>query len=57
MGNEYPIPQAMAGVEIDVDSTEYQAWYQSFTKFPSHAIFEAQHKISKIQDQASEAEL
>ena len=27
VGNEYPIPQTMAGVEMDVDSDEYQAWY------------------------------
>ena len=48
MRNENPIPQTMAGVEIDVDSDEYQAWYQSFTNLPPPAIFEAQHKISEI---------
>ena len=48
MGHAYLISQAMAGVEIDVDSDEDQAWYQSFTKFPLQAIFEAQHKISRI---------
>ena len=47
MGNEYPIPQKMAGVDIDVDSDEYQAWYTSFTKFPP-PFCEAQHKISEI---------
>jgi hypothetical protein len=48
MGNEYPVPQTMVGVDIDVDSDDYQAWYQSFTKFPLSAIVEAQHKISEI---------
>ena len=38
----------MAGVEIDIDSDEYQGWYTSFSKFPLQAIFEAQHKISEI---------
>jgi hypothetical protein len=28
----------MAGVEIDVDSDEFQVWYQSFTRFPPAAI-------------------
>jgi hypothetical protein len=34
----------MAGVEIDTDSDEFQAWYQAFTMFPPVAIFESQHK-------------
>ena len=42
-GNEYPIPQTMAGVEIDVDSDEFQEW---FRVFPAQAIAEAQHQIS-----------
>ncbi len=42
------IPQTMAGLEIVCDSDEYQAWHQSFTKFPPAAIFEAQHQISHI---------
>ena len=37
-GNAYPIPQTMAGVEIDVDSDEFQEWYRAFTTFPSQAI-------------------
>ena len=45
-GNAYPIPQTMAGVEIDVDSDEYQEWYRAFTTFPSQAISEAQHQIN-----------
>jgi hypothetical protein len=49
MGNEYLMPQTMAGVEIDFDSDEYQAWYKSFFKLLPQAIFEAQHKISVIQ--------
>ena len=38
----------MAGVEIDIDSDEFQAWYVAFSKFPPQAIFEGQHKISEI---------
>ena len=44
--NAYPIPQTMAGVEIDVDSDEFQEWYRAFTTFPSQAISEAQHQIN-----------
>ena len=47
-GNYHPIPQTMAGIEIDLDSDEYQAWYISFSKFPPPANFEGQHKISEI---------
>ena len=46
MGNFYPIPQTMAGVEIDYDSDESQAWFLAFSKFPPPAIFKGQHKIS-----------
>ena len=42
-GNVYPIPQTMAGVEIDVDSDEFQEW---FRVFPAQAIAKAQHQIS-----------
>ena len=35
----------MAGVEIDVDSDEFQEWYRAFTTFPSQAISEAQRQI------------
>ncbi len=38
----------MAGVEIDVDSKEFQDWFTAFTRFPLAAIFDAQHKISEI---------
>ena len=48
MGNMYPIPRTMAGVEIDLDPDEFQAWYQAFSKFPPPAIFEGQHTISEI---------
>ena len=48
MGNYCLIPQTMAGVEIDLDSDEFQAWYLTFSKFPPAAIFEGQHKISEI---------
>ena len=34
----------MAGVEIDVDSDEFQEWYRAFTMFPAQAISEAQHR-------------
>ena len=43
----HPIPQTMAGIEIDLDSDEYQAWYISFSKFLPPAISEAQHTISE----------
>ena len=39
MGNVYLIPQTMAGVEIDVDSDEYQGWYTSYSKFSTPAFF------------------
>ena len=48
MGNMYPIPQTMAGVEIDIDSDEFQEWYRSFSQFQPPAIFEGQHKISEV---------
>ena len=48
MSNEYQIPQTMAGVEIDADSVEYQAWYTSSSNFLLQAIFEAQYKFSEI---------
>ena len=38
----------MAGVEIDLDFDEFQAWYLAFSKFPLPVIFEGQHKISEI---------
>ena len=47
-GIYHPVPQTMAGVEIDIDSDEFQSWYVGFTKFPPPAIFEGQHKISEI---------
>jgi hypothetical protein len=51
MHNPYQIPQTMVGVEINVDSEEFQEWYHAlnvFTKFLPAAIFDAQHKISEI---------
>ncbi len=47
-GNAYPIPQTMAGIEIEVDSEEYQAWYREFETFPSQAISEAQYQINAV---------
>ncbi len=38
----------MAGVEINVDSDEFQEWYNTFTKILPAAIFDAQHLISEI---------
>ncbi len=51
---ENPIPQTMAGVEIDVDSDELQEWYRAFTTFPSQAISEAQCKINAILNKCTE---
>ena len=45
-GNAYPIPQTMAGVEIDVDSNAFKEWHRVFTTFPARAISEAHHQIS-----------
>ena len=47
-GIHHPIPQTMAGVEIDIDSDAFQAWYISFSKYQPAAIFEGQHKVSEI---------
>jgi hypothetical protein len=46
--NPYQIPQKMAGVEINVDSDEFQEWYNAFTRLPPAAIFDTHHKISEI---------
>jgi hypothetical protein len=45
----FPLLHTMAGVEIDVDSDEFHEWCHLFTRFLPAAIFEAQHKISEIQ--------
>ena len=47
-GNSFQIPQNMAGVEIDTDSDEFQAWYLAFTSFPPSAMFESQAKLNEI---------
>ncbi len=47
-GNSFPIPQTMAGVEIDTNSDEFQAWYLAFTSFPPSAMLESQAKLNKI---------
>ena len=44
-GNLY---QTMAGIEIKVDSDEFQQWYKAFTTFPSQAISEAQYQIHAL---------
>jgi hypothetical protein len=41
-GHAYPIPQTMAGLEIEVDPVELQEWYRAFTTFPSQVISDAQ---------------
>ncbi len=38
----------MAGVEIDVDSDEFQVWYRAFITFPSQGISEAQYQINAM---------
>jgi hypothetical protein len=38
----------MAGIEVEVDSDEFQAWYREFTTFPSQAISEAQYQINAV---------
>ena len=38
----------MAGVEIDTDSDEFQAWYLVFTSFPPYAMLELQAKLNEI---------
>jgi hypothetical protein len=53
-GNVYQIPHTMAGVEIDVDSEEFQGWYKSFTTFPAQAISEAQYQINAILNKSIE---
>ena len=49
-GHAYQIPQTMAGIEIEVDSEEFQEWYHDrmFTTFPSQAISEAQYQINPV---------
>ena len=47
-GNYYPIPQTMAGIEIEIDSDEFQEWYRAFTAFPSQAISDAQYQINAV---------
>ncbi len=47
-GNSFPIPQTMAGAEIDTDSDEFQSWYLLFTSFPSSALLESQAKLNEI---------
>jgi hypothetical protein len=38
----------MAGVEIDTDSDEFQAWYLALTSFPPSALLESQAKLNEI---------
>ncbi len=52
--NAYPIPQTIAGVEIEVDSEEFQEWYQAFTTFPSQAISEGQYQINAVINKYTE---
>jgi hypothetical protein len=47
-GNSFPIQKTMAGVEIDTNSDEFQAWYLAFTSFPPSALFESQAKLNEI---------
>ena len=56
VGNAYLIPQTMAGVEIDVDSDEFQEWYREFTTFPAQAISEAHYQINTTINKYVEGE-
>ena len=47
-GSSFPITQTMAGVEIDTDSDEFQAWYLAFTSFPTFALLESQAKLNEM---------
>ncbi len=47
-GHEYPIAQTMAGIEIEVDSEEFQEWYRVFTTFSWQAISEAQYLFNAV---------
>ncbi len=47
-GNSFLIPPTMAGVEIDTDSDEFQAWYLAFISFPPSALLESQAKLNEI---------
>ncbi len=47
-GNYNQIPQTMAGIEIEIDSDEFQEWYRAFTTFPYLAISEAQYQINAV---------
>ncbi len=38
----------MAGIEIEVDSNEFQEWNRAFTTFPSQAISEAQYDMNAV---------
>jgi hypothetical protein len=38
----------MAGVQVDTDSDEFQAWYLAFTSFATSAIFESLHNVNEI---------
>ncbi len=38
----------MAGVEIDTNSDEFQAWYLEFTLSPPSALLESQAKLNEI---------
>ena len=56
MGNEYQIPQTMAGVEINVDSDEFQEWYREFTSFrrkqsqkPSTRLIQILTNMSRVE--------
>ena len=47
-GHAYLISQTMAGIEIEVDSEEFQEWYRACTTSPSKAISEAQYQINAV---------
>ena len=47
LGNEFLIPQTIAGVEINIDSDEFQAWHRALVNFPPLGIFESQLEKTK----------
>ena len=45
-GNYYPVSQIMAGIEIEIDSDEFQEWYRAFTRLPLQASSKALYQIN-----------
>ncbi len=57
-GHAYLIPQTMAGIDIELDSEEFQEWYYGeFTTFPSQAISEALYQINAVINNTLQVEI